>query len=674
MAAEHGSQRFQIQVRPETNRLARRTLRMTQRDVGSRYRGQALEMACAHFLSTQSEGTREAEGAASHHSRDFTYHLYPDQQEIVGAALARAKQELNSEDEGEAFHHILVTVRRSYFGSVNFGEPAGLDSAWSGRKGERGADETLATPDPRDRGESPGSDPRPTREAEENCQIHLVFPSIDLLQDMPSAPSVDLRPASAPSRPLEPGGTSKVECDGRQDRPRSTTHDHHDDGGGAQAIFSRGSPCAEHGDPRDRSFPRELGGPLPRFPFDSVASLALAVGRMEDCLRELSDEVVYQPGWVLKPSGEWRRIDEPESILKDAQERLLCRVFDVIAEPSEIAFAVKGRGHIAAARRHERKLWVACCDIDNFFPSVTAAMVHDLLLAMGCGEDRAAVLARLMTYRGALPQGAPTSSMIANLLLTEIDRRVYEYALRLAVTVTRYVDDFAVSGADRDNVKRMLSFIAGELRRLGLREKREKRTLVRRDQPQVVHGLTVNNGVAVPKPYRKALDSDVHRAGQRGCTDKERERLVGRIDYVAKLHPRLAKRLRASLRRAPQAAAQPERQGGRPRANAAASPQGSIRRGGRATGGTRAPGREAHHRLRLVLVRPRRHRGRRLPDRAEGDPESFAPGPFFVAQESVARGAIAREDACAGDPVLHRRGWRRAPRRRMDRRLYSRLG
>jgi hypothetical protein len=581
MATEQGSQRFEIEVRAKTHRLARRTLHKIQRDAGTQYRGQALEMACAQFLATPSEGPHTAEDAAEHHSRrNFPYHLYPDQKEVVEAALARAKQELNSEDGGEAFHHILVTVNRSYFGNVNFREPTVLDSAWSGRKGEAGSD-IPASPTPRDRGESTSSDPHPTRKAEEDCRVRSVIPYVDHhLKDMTSASSVDLRPASAPSRPSKPGGTSKVECDGRQDRPRSTLG-HHDDGGGAQAIFSRGSQCAEHGNLRDGNRPRELGGPLPRFPFGSVAALAHALEVTEDFLRELARtaDQLYQPGWLLKPSGEWRPINEPEQILKDVQERLLHWVFDPIGVPSPIAFGVpspiafglkdrdRERDYIADARQHERKGWVAQTDIRKFFDRVTSQMVSDLFRAMGCGANLTAVLAQLTTHQRALPQGVPTSAAIANFLLADLDHEAHRMGQRLRVTVTRFIDGYGLSGEERDAVLRVRGFIERRLEARGLPVSLDpkKRRLDRRDKPQIVHGLTVNNGVAVPKPYRKALAREVRLAEQRGCTEDERERLSGRIAYVAQLHRKLGRRLRAALRHARQVPAGPKRKAGRAR-------------------------------------------------------------------------------------------------------------
>ena len=66
-------------------------------------------------------------------------------------------------------------------------------------------------------------------------------------------------------------------------------------------------------------------------------------------------------------SGKWRWIDEPLDPLKTVQKLLLDRVLTPLYDPSPIAFGIKDRSQIDAARRHTRKPWVATADIEKFF-------------------------------------------------------------------------------------------------------------------------------------------------------------------------------------------------------------------------------------------------------------------------------------------------------------------
>ncbi len=87
------------------------------------------------------------------------------------------------------------------------------------------------------------------------------------------------------------------------------------------------------------------------------------------------------------------------------------------------------RSYLHAAQVHERQLWLGTVDIKDHFDNITEAHVRALMAAMGCPGEVADVLVPLVTYRGRLGQGLPTSTVIANLLLTGLDRQVQKVAL-----------------------------------------------------------------------------------------------------------------------------------------------------------------------------------------------------------------------------------------------------
>src|SRR5207248_2048701 len=89
---------------------------------------------------------------------------------------------------------------------------------------------------------------------------------------------------------------------------------------------------------------------------------------------------------------------------------------------------------------------LARIDIKHCFPSVTNQTVFLLLRRAGLGPGVASLLTVLMTRKGHIPQGAPTSDRLANLVLMPVDQRVREIAAALKLNNRRFVDDFTLSG------------------------------------------------------------------------------------------------------------------------------------------------------------------------------------------------------------------------------------
>jgi hypothetical protein len=167
---------------------------------------------------------------------------------------------------------------------------------------------------------------------------------------------------------------------------------------------------------------------------------------------------------------------------------------------------------------------------------------------MGCTDaDFIELLVDLTTHRGRLPQGAPTSSAIANLVLSGVDQRVYLEAQRRGCRSTRCCDDYGFSGSSGNSVEGLVRFLSDELAPLGLKLNSKTRVMGQH-QEQILHGLSIGHGpVTVPQEVRRALARDVHHAVVRGCTYKKFMKLQGRINYVALLHAGEARRLQGKL-------------------------------------------------------------------------------------------------------------------------------
>jgi RNA-directed DNA polymerase len=142
-----------------------------------------------------------------------------------------------------------------------------------------------------------------------------------------------------------------------------------------------------------------------------------------------------------------RPIDNPDDALKRVQTRIKDRLLDPVALPAFICGGVPGRSTKTNARRHCRQPVVVALDIKNFFGSVTNRQIAAVWRRdFGASSEVAWLLTRLTTYSGHLPQGAPTSTALANLVITPIAAEIHNKCRSRGLPFSIDVDDITISG------------------------------------------------------------------------------------------------------------------------------------------------------------------------------------------------------------------------------------
>jgi RNA-directed DNA polymerase len=150
---------------------------------------------------------------------------------------------------------------------------------------------------------------------------------------------------------------------------------------------------------------------------------------------------------VQKRSGGVREIHAPIKPIKDVQRRLLVALAPAYRPTLNIHGFVAGRSPVSNARPHQRQTSVLRADILDFFPSIHFGRVRGLFRAFPFDypDDVAQLLAHICCHRGALPQGAPTSPLVSNLICRGLDRDLAQLAKEERCYFTRYADDLSFS-------------------------------------------------------------------------------------------------------------------------------------------------------------------------------------------------------------------------------------
>ena len=235
---------------------------------------------------------------------------------------------------------------------------------------------------------------------------------------------------------------------------------------------------------------------------------------------------------VPKATGGVRQILAPRGTLKKVQRLLLDFVLEPIGPHEACHGFVAGRSVLTNAKVHERAALVVKIDIEDFFPTIHYHRVAGLFSYYGAKPEAAALLARLCTHLpllpdgrvawpGVLPQGAPTSPAIANLVCRRLDARLSGLAEKVGARYTRYADDLTFSFAEvpERGLGRFFWWVDQVLGQEGFFENVAKRRVLRPSAQQRVTGLVVNDGPRVPRDARRAFRALLHRCETQGISE-----------------------------------------------------------------------------------------------------------------------------------------------------------
>lgn len=206
---------------------------------------------------------------------------------------------------------------------------------------------------------------------------------------------------------------------------------------------------------------------------------------------------------------------------------------------------IQGRGVISNARPHIGCEVLIKLDLKNFFPSVPRANIAKWLKfkRVPLELDREAPnrlverVLDIVCLEDGLPQGAPSSPLLSNLALFDLDRALAAFAKKHGAKYTRYADDltFSYESEEKGTVRRTIDGVRQIVIRHGfeLNEKKGKRKVLRRHQHQSVCGVTLNSGrLSITRKKRRQLRAAKHQLAKDGKAQLSVEQLRGWDAYI----------------------------------------------------------------------------------------------------------------------------------------------
>lgn len=278
---------------------------------------------------------------------------------------------------------------------------------------------------------------------------------------------------------------------------------------------------------------------------------------------------------LKKKQGGVRILQVPNRKVKQLQRELL-RYFQY-AEISPCAAAyVKGRTLLEHALQHTNSRMIVKLDIENFFGSITSLKVfhavdsalkrsqlvgpngmlpeQEHFKAKNYNSEVSWFITKVCTLNEALPQGAPTSPMLSNMVFFPLDKIISAYCSKHQIRYTRYSDDMIFSGDFQPSG--LISFVRKLMRRDGYILNEDKIVIAGNGRQQKITGVVVNQRPQTDRKYRREIRQDIYYIGKYGLEEhlkrkglllndidkmaqlvKELQKLIGRIVFVLQIDP-----------------------------------------------------------------------------------------------------------------------------------------
>lgn len=339
--------------------------------------------------------------------------------------------------------------------------------------------------------------------------------------------------------------------------------------------------------------------PLITKPHELAAALNLSIPQLKGlCYQtDVATNIPYTHFTISKRNGSARHIWAPIPRLKFVQRWILDKVLNNLTTHGAAHGFVRGKSIVTNAAIHSNSALLIKLDIKEFFPSVSWRRVKGVFRHAGYHEHIATLLALLCTEAPrqivqqngetyyvalgdrALPQGAPTSPVLSNIVCLNLDRRITGLADKLGLRYSRYADDLTfslpmVSDNDNDELQaneseqkivkvdtelaetadplytahnQMIGQLLGSVNKIlqeeGFAVNNDKTRVIRTGNQQSVTGMIVNGEGAprVPRQIKRQLRAAIHNLESGGSlrADETLDTLAGYAAWIVSAEPDL---------------------------------------------------------------------------------------------------------------------------------------
>lgn len=255
---------------------------------------------------------------------------------------------------------------------------------------------------------------------------------------------------------------------------------------------------------------------------DVAALLGIPDRSLRYFLYKKRPENMYRSFEISKKDGSKRSISAPDRELREVQ-RKLANILSAVYDPKVCAYGfIPSKNIVGNAENHAKKRLILNIDLKDFFHQIHFGRIRGMLMKApyNIGVEAATTIAQLACLNGRLPQGAPSSPVLTNMICVPLDNALMRLAKKTGCVYTRYADDITFSTFSKEFDKSLVYIenqevcigneLAKVLQKNSFEINPQKISLRARSSRQEVTGLTVNEFPNVRRSYVRQLRAIMH--------------------------------------------------------------------------------------------------------------------------------------------------------------------
>jgi RNA-directed DNA polymerase len=232
-----------------------------------------------------------------------------------------------------------------------------------------------------------------------------------------------------------------------------------------------------------------------------------------------------------------RRISAPDKRLKHTQTKIKASLEKIYQPRSTTHGFIRDRSIVTNTLVHAGRRHILNIDLKSFFPSITERRVFGLFSSLGFDREVCDAITKICTHEGSLPQGAPSSPIISNMICFSLDRDLHSFSKLNRVVFTRYADDITVStngspvtlfeASLPPSGKLEIGALSTSFRNIfsqnGFELNEEKIHFASGSHRKIVTGLIANEFPNVPRRFISQTRAILYKIEKDGYSEAERE-------------------------------------------------------------------------------------------------------------------------------------------------------
>lgn len=245
-------------------------------------------------------------------------------------------------------------------------------------------------------------------------------------------------------------------------------------------------------------------------------------------------EKFYRSFEIKKRSGGIREIRAPYPTLKTVQGW----IYENVLKNQYVHGCAHGfrsrKSIVTNAKTHVENTCLLKLDLKDFFPSIKINKVVQVFRNIGYTKHVSWTLATLCCLDGELPQGAPTSPVLSNIIAKQMDKRLYRLAKHFGYRYSRYADDISFSG-DEIPVA-FIKYATDIIEDCGFAVNHKKVRLYKERDKKILTGVALIDGVIrLPRERRRSYEQEIYYAIKYGVGTRPKGDYNGFSTYILSL-------------------------------------------------------------------------------------------------------------------------------------------